>query len=315
MRQFEAKVLKNTPIAPNLMHLAFEWPQDLLAPTPGQFFTVLPPTVEIGAGTLLRRPLAFAAFVPGAIKTASEGVRAAHAHEGIHEASNRGDAPFGSVGASAHSIYQVRGPGTRALAALRLGTSMSIIGPLGNSFPEPADGQTAVIAGGGIGIGPMLFLASWLRAKSLPYRFVAGFRSATMVPLRASARTVDRAMVTDIAAIWNQLLAGAIIATDDGSLGTRGTVLDALAHLDLTAPASERWHLYGCGPGPMLAALARFAPARRAAAHFSAEQWMACGVGACYGCVLPAAAGGYLRVCADGPVFRAEDIDWEASAR
>ncbi len=212
---------------------------------------------------------------------------------------------------------------------LRPGTSISIIGPLGNSFPEPAQNETALVAGGGIGIGPMLFLAAWLRAKKLPYRFVAGFRSMSMVPLRAHAWFADSATTLPpadavephgattargMALMWRQLLEGATIATDDGSLGIKGTVLDALAHLDAAAPSSERWHLYGCGPSPMLAALARFAPARRAAAHFSAEQWMACGVGACHGCVIPAAAGGYLRVCADGPVFSAEAIDWEIAA-
>jgi len=316
MRQFEAKILINEPIAPNLMQLAFEWPQNLADPSPGQFFTVLPPMVEIGAGTLLRRPLAFAGFEPGA-----EG-NAAAAHGGAQqgaEASSVG-ATTRLKGPAAHSIYQVRGAGTKALAALRPGTSISIIAPLGNFFPEPAEGETALIAGGGIGIGPMLFLAAWLRAKGLPCRFVAGFRSAAMVPLRTLAQLSPGAAPTggaearDMALVWRELLDGATIATDDGSLGARGTVLDALAELDAVSPAAERWHLYGCGPGPMLAALARFTPARRAAAHFSAEQWMACGVGACHGCVLPAAAGGYLRVCADGPVFSAETIDWEASA-
>ncbi len=290
MRQFEAKILIQTLIAPNLMHLAFEWPLDLPSPRPGQFFTVLPKMTETGAGTLLRRPLAFAAFHPANAK---------------------------SRHAIAHSIYQIRGAGTKALAIQEPGTSINIIGPLGNSFPEPSQGTTALIAGGGIGIGPMLFLATWLREKELPYRFVAGFRSISMVPFREYPQPTDNAttlLPADTTRIWHQLLEGATISTDDGSLGIKGTVLDALTELDAISPATERWHLYGCGPGPMLAALARFTPERRAAAHFSAEQWMACGVGACHGCVLPAATGGYLRVCADGPVFDAEAIDWETSA-
>lgn len=319
MRQFEAKILINTLIAPNLMQMAFEWPDDLVAPEPGQFFTVLPPMVEIGAGTLLRRPLAFAAFDPGGEDSWS---RMGAAAPGVSSTRD------GRV-AAAHSIYQIRGAGTKALAALRPGTSINVIGPLGNSFPKPKGNETAVIAGGGIGIGPMLFLAASLRARGLPYRLVAGFRSAAMVPFQNvvilpphGAAPADGASPTDSAAstdgaasLWRQLLERATISTDDGSLGVKGTVLDALARLEAASPSSERWHLYGCGPGPMLAALARFATPRRAAAHFSAEQWMACGVGACHGCVVPAAAGGYLRVCADGPVFEAGVIDWEASVR
>jgi len=74
--------------------------------------------------------------------------------------------------------------------------------------------------------------------------------------------------------------------------------------------ALKRAHFYGCGPEPMLAALNAFAGTKASAAHVSVEQWMACGVGACYGCVLPAAKGGYLRACADGPIFASGDIAW-----
>jgi len=292
MRQFNTPVLINEAIAPNWRHLAFEWPSDLPAPRAGQFFTVLPAMVELGAGTILRRPLAFAGFEP-------------------KERQNRATAATGK--AIAHSIYQVRGPGTRALAHQVPGSLIDIIAPLGNGFPLPLLKEKAIIAGGGIGIGPVLFLAASL-SKEAPQRgkpefeLLLGFRSASLIPLR-SGSTDDSPM----AFLWKELLAQALFATDDGSEGFQGTVVDALSSLRGRDGSSKGWHLYGCGPGPMLASLAKFADAHHIAAHCSAEQWMACGVGACYGCVLPATSGGFLRVCADGPVFDAHQIDWGAS--
>jgi dihydroorotate dehydrogenase electron transfer subunit len=294
MRQFNAPVLLNEPIAPNWMHLAFEWPPGLSDPTPGQFFTVLPALVETGAGSILRRPLAFAGFEPAERKT-------------------RASAATGS--AFAHSIYQVRGPGTRALALQKPGSLIDVIASLGNSFPSPQQGQRPIIAGGGIGIGPLLFLADSLsRAQTAPedagYRLVLGFRSASLIPLRAGS--LDG---SPMASLWKELLSRAFFATDDGSEGFRGTVVDALASLKSEESSGRAWHLYGCGPGPMLASLAKFVGAHHIDAHCSAEQWMACGVGACQGCVLPSTSGDFLRVCADGPVFEAGQIDWEASLK
>jgi dihydroorotate dehydrogenase electron transfer subunit len=297
MRQFNATVAINRAIAPEWMHMAFEWPSDLPAPKPGQFFTALPPMVELRAGTILRRPFAFAGF---------------------EEAQTEKDPSMLSRPAYAHSIYQVRGPGTRALASMQPGSSLDIIAPLGNAFPYPERGERAIIAGGGIGIGPMLFLAEQLGAGTYASSatLVLGFRSASLIPFSGSFSAAGLPS-------WKKLLEKAFFSTDDGSAGTHGTVRDALEALWLQASdlkgrgkkslSQKKWHLYGCGPGPMLASLAQFAAKNHMHAHFSAEQWMACGVGACHGCVLPAVSGGFLRVCADGPVFDARTIDWEAS--
>lgn len=292
MRQFNAPVLINRAIAPSWMHFAFEWPSDLPAPHAGQFFTVLPTMVEFGAGTILRRPLAFAGFEP----TGHENTASASTDKAI-----------------AHSIYQVRGPGTRALAQQVPGSLIDVIAPLGNSFPWPLRKEKAIIVGGGIGIGPLLFLAASLSQENLSdfaaeFLLVLGFRSASLIPLRA-----EFADDSPMTLVWKKLLAKASIATDDGSEGFRGTAVEALSLLKSNDSSSEDWHLYGCGPRPMLASLTTFAKAQQIAAHCSAEQWMACGVGACHGCVLPTTSGGFLRVCADGPVFDANQIDWEAS--
>jgi dihydroorotate dehydrogenase electron transfer subunit len=202
-------------------------------------------------------------------------------------------------GMTALAIYQVRGPGTKALATAEIGETLDIIAPLGKGFPLPARSETAVLLGGGIGIGPMAFLFSSLQNPSL----FLGFRSETSIPKFGPAPVVS--------ALSNALTA-ASIATDDGSRGFRGTVL-ALADtlLGLSDSGNLRPHLYACGPAPMLAEIDRFSTRKRYAAHLSVEQWMACGVGACHGCVLPSVSGEYVRACADGPVFESGIIDWE----
>ena len=289
MRQFDAAVTVNRDISPSWKVLGFSWPGDLAPPRPGQFFTFRPAAIEPGDSGLLRRPLAFAAFATG----------------------------------EAYALYQVRGAGTRALAAAREGSSLNIIGALGNVFPAPAETERPVLLGGGIGIGPLLFLHAALRGggagRAAPL-LALGFRSASFVPdfgqaLRAdggpeNSPPLGRAGLLRLA----ESLAEATIATDDGSRGYRGTVLQAAdaatdAEPKGTAAASPHW--YACGPGPMLSAIAAAAKTRGIAAHVSVEQWMACGVGACHGCVLPAAGGGYVRACADGPVFSSETLSWK----
>jgi dihydroorotate dehydrogenase electron transfer subunit len=101
---------------------------------------------------------------------------------------------------------------------------------------------------------------------------------------------------------------GTVICTDDGSVGFKGTVVDLIERLEPAAPPV----LYACGPGRMCAALDTLAAARNLPFWVAAEQWMACGVGACMGCALRLKTGEFLRACADGPVFDGRLIDWEA---
>ena len=265
MQRFQAKIIVNSPLSPQWQVLGFEWPRDLETPQPGQFFTCRPRAPWSQDAGLLRRPLAFA----------------------------------GMSGTTALAIYQVRGPGTKALAATECGVSLDIIAPLGKGFPLPVPGETPVLLAGGIGIGPMLFFHSCLQNPSL----FLGFRSGNSIPEFGPAP-----QLTDL----SRSLASASIATDDGSRGFMGTVL-AMADklLDLLNSGSGRPHLYACGPAPMLAEIDRFCARKRFTAHLSVEQWMACGVGACHGCVLPSVSGGYVRACADGPVFESGIIDWE----
>ena len=275
MRQFDTTITLNREVSPSWKILGFAWPGGLPAPEPGQFFTFRPRALEPGDSGLLRRPLAFAAFAEG----------------------------------NAYALYQIRGTATRALAAGEEGSSLDIIGALGNSFPPPLEEERPILLGGGIGIGPILFLHAFLASPDSPAarspELFLGFRSAVFIPDFS-------ALQQPCLRVLSESLSNSRIATDDGSKGYAGTVMGALAAESAAqeSQALKRAHFYGCGPEPMLAALNAFAGTKASAAHVSVEQWMACGVGACYGCVLPAAKGGYLRACADGPIFASGDIAW-----
>jgi len=258
VRQFEAEILQNKQVAGTWREIVVAWDAAAEIPEPGQFFTL---KATESRDPLLRRPLAFSGF-----------------------------ASLGAGETRASAIHQIRGPATRILSGLAPGAALDVIGPLGRAFPLPLEDEQPIIAGGGIGLGPLLFLDDRLRSSGLDPILVLGFRNAELIP------SID-------------LPSNTVICTDDGSAGFSGTPVDWISH---NAPSSKV-RLYACGPGPLLAALASAAYEHSWPGWFSAEQWMACGVGACMGCALPRADGsGYLRVCADGPVFDARDIAWGA---
>jgi dihydroorotate dehydrogenase electron transfer subunit len=263
VRQFDAEIVENKAVAESWRELVVSWDPAAGAPLPGQFMTL---RVSSFSDPLLRRPFAFSGF----------------------------DRALGAKPARASIVYQIRGGATRLLSELAAGAVVDMIAPLGVGFPQPGAVDRPVLAGGGIGLGPLLFLArSLLEAGGSPL-LVLGVRSASLLPSIA-------------------LPPGAVVCTDDGSSGFRGTPVDYLARNASGIEAGKRVRLYGCGPLPMLAALAGLAAEKAWPASLSAEQWMACGVGACMGCALPRADGrGYLRACADGPVFDAAEIDWRA---
>ena len=169
------------------------------------------------------------------------------------------------------------GPGTHRLCELAAGDGIELVGPLGQGFSAPAG--EALLVGGGIGVAPLL--AAQERWGGLA---LLGFRDAGHA--RAGA-----------------LFSGALIATDDGSSGHHGLVTELLvAELDRAARP-----ILACGPPAMLDAVRVIALARGVPAQLALEAPMACGFGACWGCVV-ATVDGYRRVCVDGPVFAAEAL-------
>ncbi|HWM09115.1 MAG TPA: dihydroorotate dehydrogenase electron transfer subunit [Solirubrobacteraceae bacterium] len=171
------------------------------------------------------------------------------------------------------------GPGTNRLAELQPGDGLYLLGPLGNGFARPRDGRRPILVGGGVGIAP---LAIWGDAIGAAALTLLGFRDAAH-------------------AEGGALIPGARIATDDGSRGYRGLVTDLLIAELGCDPRAE---VYACGPPPMLDAVKRIADEHGVPAQLAMESGMACGFGACFGCVV-ATQRGYLRLCVDGPVIDA----------
>lgn len=187
-------------------------------------------------------------------------------------------------GGEAHYLLEDLGPGTHRLCALRAGDRLWSLGPLGVGFTAPADGRRAILLGGGVGIAPLAILQDAL-----------GDGATALLGFRDGARAEGAALLHD-----------AHVATDDGSLGHHGLVTDLLAAaLDRDAHAT----VYACGPAPMLEAARALCADGDVPAQLALESGMACGFGACFGCVVPIRGGGYARVCVEGPVFDAARLE------
>jgi NAD(P)H-flavin reductase len=180
-------------------------------------------------------------------------------------------------------ILEDVGPGTHRLAQLAAGDGLWLTGPLGLGF-RPPDGGRALLVGGGIGVAPILCWSDELGPEA---RVLLGFRSAA----HAEAAALFRG---DVA-----------LATDDGSAGRRAYVTELLREqLDAYPDAT----VYACGPPPMLEAVRALCAERAVNAQLAMESGMACGFGACFGCVVPT-RGGYVRLCVDGPVVDAAELE------
>jgi dihydroorotate dehydrogenase electron transfer subunit len=177
------------------------------------------------------------------------------------------------------------GPGTDRLAALEPGERLQLVGPLGSGFSMPAAGARPLLVAGGVGLAPLVILADSLRERGHEPCVLAGFRSARHA--EAAALAGD-----DV-----------LIATDDGSAGQRGFVTELLAQ-----QLSEEAAVFACGPPPMLERVRRLCAEWSVPAELALEEAMACGFGACFGCVVLTRAG-YRRICVDGPVVAAADLD------
>lgn len=189
----------------------------------------------------------------------------------------------------AHFLLEDVGPGTRRLCELRAGEQLWALGPLGAGFVAPKDDRRALLVGGGVGIAP---LAIWQDELNSAMR--ARERVMTLLGFRDRAHAEGAALLSD-----------ALLATDDGSLGRHALVTELLAEqLEHDAHTT----VYACGPPAMLEAVRALCEARAIPAQLALEAGMACGFGACFGCVVPTREGGYLRVCVDGPVLDAQRL-------
>lgn len=193
-------------------------------------------------------------------------------------------------------LVKVVGAGTRCLQELPPGSAASLLSPLGNAFStaDLARGDRVAIVAGGVGIAPFPLLLRSLAALGVVADLFFGGRSASDLAYREKISPLVTGREHD--------------TTDDGSLGARGRVTDALRR-ELVAGARYR-RLYACGPTPMFASLAKVVEEFAVPAEFSTEAPMGCGFGVCLGCVLPKAGGGYLVTCQEGPILDPRRIDW-----
>lgn len=193
-------------------------------------------------------------------------------------------------------VYRVAGKGTTEISGYKAQDGITILGTLGNGYDLfKGDGQHVCLLGGGIGIPPMLQLAKALsnRGKCASISCVVGYRDSNLF----LKEDLDK-------------YAKVYIATEDGSVGTKGNVLDCIASEGIKPDVCM-----ACGPMPMLRAIAAFAEKQDIPAYISLEERMACGVGACLGCITKTKKEDHhshvnnTRICTDGPVFLASDLD------
>lgn len=192
-------------------------------------------------------------------------------------------------------VYRVTGEntGTEEFSRLQKGDTVKILGPLGNGFTVET-GKKAFLIGGGIGVPPMLQLAKNMKKSgTAPFQIVMGYRDANtflMDEFKEQGQTFT--------------------ATEDGSVGTKGNVLDAVRANALSADV-----IYACGPTPMLRALKAYAAEQGMDCYISMEERMACGIGACLACVCNSTHKdehsnvNNKRICKEGPVFDAKEVE------
>lgn len=193
-------------------------------------------------------------------------------------------------------IYKVVGSGTEIMQGLHQGDPVELLGPLGEGFDLGAPDEEKILVGGGIGLVPLYMLAEKMVATS-------------SVRLLMGGRTRDDIItVTE----FGRLGVETYVSTEDGSLGEEGLVTQVLERKLEKYPKST---VFACGPMPMIEAVQKICSAHGAPLQVSLEALMACGVGACLGCVVKGAEHTeaeprYLCTCTSGPVFKAEDLDW-----
>lgn len=191
-------------------------------------------------------------------------------------------------------VYRVAGQGTGEFSTYTAGEEIAVMGPIGNGFPlEEGKGKKVFLMGGGIGVPPILELSKQLDTDMAKKQIVMGYRNN------------DTFLAEDF-----KKNGTVYIATEDGSVGTKGNVMDAIRENALEADV-----IFACGPMPMLRAIKAYAAEKKIPAYISLEERMACGVGACLGCVVKTKEVDHhshvnnARICTDGPVFEADSVE------
>ncbi|BCR05165.1 dihydroorotate dehydrogenase B (NAD(+)), electron transfer subunit [Desulfuromonas versatilis] len=270
MKNYKTMVLSNQEISPGYYRMRILAPGFGASARPGQFVMF---RVQTSLPPLLRRP--FGIFRTGFLPPDCEGQPPKEYLE---------------------LLYKVVGRGTNIMAGLHHGDRVEVLGPLGRGFDPGNPAEEKILVGGGIGLVPLYMLASHL-TKTSSVRLLMGGRTRE-----------DILAVTE----FERLGVETYVSTDDGSLGEEGLVTEVLKRKLEKFPGAS---VYACGPMPMIEAVQRICAERKVPLQVSLEALMACGLGACLGCVVKGAGHSeeiprYLCTCKEGPVFRAEQLDW-----
>ncbi|MDD4980468.1 MAG: dihydroorotate dehydrogenase electron transfer subunit [Candidatus Omnitrophica bacterium] len=274
MLQIKAKILYNKRIKGNYFQLVLGASQIAKEAQPGQFVNI---RVNGGAfEPLLRRPFS------------------------IHKASR------GSI----EILYEVLGEATQILSTRKAGEYSDVIGPLGHGFNyslQLTAYSLRILVAGGMGVAPLLFLAEKIqRCQSVPAcpagRKVSKYQSMVLIGAKTKYQLFCEKEFKDLGCAVK-------IATDDGSRGFKGKVTELLKHILPTTNDQRPTTIYACGPRPMLKQVALISQKHKIPGQISLEEHLACGIGACLGCVVNT-TGGFQRVCKEGPVFSADSIIW-----
>jgi dihydroorotate dehydrogenase electron transfer subunit len=198
-------------------------------------------------------------------------------------------------GAEIEIVYKVVGRGTAIMERWRSGQGAAFLGPLGTGFTLPPEGSTSLLVAGGVGLPPLLALAREMEILG---------RGGEICLLYGDANR-DR-LVDPGSDIFPDVKIET--CTEDGSCGNRGLVTDLLRE----KICGKGYHVFTCGPNPMMKAVMDLTAHSCAAAQYSLEARMACGFGVCTGCAVKMASGEYVRVCREGPVFDGSDLSEES---
>lgn len=202
--------------------------------------------------------------------------------------------PFGIVGIDEGVLeicFKVIGPGTQGLAHVQQGDKVDVLGPLGHGF-ETICGVDHMLIAGGYGIAPLLGLARML------------VKSGEKVTLFYGAKNEDHLLYGDE---LSKLSIEAVITTEDGSVGQSGLVTEAV---EGALSKAKKPVIYACGPRPLMKAVAELGEKNNISVQVSLDEYMACGIGVCLGCMIEKRDGTHVRACREGPVFNASELKW-----
>lgn len=262
MRYFDARIIDNRALGNGYFVLRLGGCEALAASRPGQFMML---RGDWGRDPLLPRPMSLLSVAP----------------EG-----------------RADLLARAVGRGTRLLERSSPGTRLSILGPLGNGFPDPQAATLDLLVAGGVGMPPLFMQAEQASRRGMIDRceMIYGGRTARDLVLLGEMRSLGLATH---------------LSTEDGSMGRRGRVtaaLEARIEHHRTATPDKNLRIMACGPREMLWAVARIAQPYGIECYLSVEEQMACGIGVCLGCAMPARSRPFRYTCSEGPVFLASDL-------